>query len=162
MIVAEPLPVEAGRPGDGSLLAVHGGAPPTTEVLGGLVGELRVIEGYGRAGVEVAATRGRFGDALLADGVTIWLRGRLLLPAAPTPADYATLLARWTAVRAKLRLSSFELFTYYHPAAPAGYRKYKAVNCQFIQATWTDPTGLPYVIAAVTSDATLYETGPGL
>ena len=158
------FPAEEGTPGDGNLIAVHGGMPPTTEVFGGLIQLAQAVELYPQPGVGFPVPNGTVGEPLIADGVTIWLQGSLLLDVRgePTVTDYADMLNRWDAVRNKLLLSGYELFLYYHPSAPATYRKYKDLNTYLIRGYWSNPTCFSYLVAAVTTDKTLYTTGPGL
>ena len=115
------------------------------------------------AGVLFATPELHKGRALHPDGVTIWLQGSLHLDirGQPTVTDYADMLSRWDAVRAKLLLTDYELFVYYRTASPATYRKYKTCNTHFLRAQWNNPVGLSYLFAAVTTDRTLYATAPG-
>jgi hypothetical protein len=162
--MALPLfPTEAGVPGDGNLVAIYGGSPASVEVIGGIIRQAQVVEAHPQAGATVPPPQGHFGEPLTGDGVTIWLSGSLHLDVhlAPTVSDYADLLARWATVRAKMLLASYELFLYYRTAAPATYRKYKEVKPLLVRSTWSDPVSLSYVLAAVSSDKTLYTTAPG-
>jgi len=162
-----PLPIfpnEAGVPGDGHLLAIHGGSPATTEVLGGLIHYARVIEIYPQGGVGLTTPTGKKGDPLIDAGSTIWIEGSLLLDerGEPTVADFSDMLDRWNTLREKFLLSNFELFLYYHPASPTAYRKLKSVNTYHLQSYWNNPSCVQYRVALVTTDRTLYTTGPGL
>jgi len=159
-----PLPIfptEDGAPGDGGLIAIHGGG--STEVIGGLVQVANVIEIYPQAGVGPFTPTLRKGDPVIGDGITIWLQGSLLLDirGEPTVTDYADMLSRWDTVRAKMLLPNYELFLYYRTASPATYRKFKSVNTYLLRAFWSNPTTLSYTLAAITSDKTLYTTAPG-
>jgi hypothetical protein len=162
-----PLPIfptESGAPGDGNLIAVHGGLPAATEVLGGLIQMAQVIESVPSPGISIPVSHGFEGEALTTNGVTIWIRGSLNLTihGEPTVSDYADILARWGTVRAKLLQTGYELFLYYRTAAPATFRKYKLVNTTLLRSYWNNPVTLSYTLAAVTNDKTLYSTAPGL
>src|SRR5437867_763168 len=125
------FPIESGAPGDGSLIAIHGGVPTaTTEVVGGVIQIAQAVESYPVPGITIPVSHGFEREPLSSTGVTIWIRGSLLLniQGESTSSDYADMLARWTVIRNKLQLANYELFLYYHPAAPATYRKYKTVN----------------------------------
>ena len=154
------FPTESGVPGDGSLLAVHGGG--STEVVGGLIHYAQVIEAYPLTGVTLGTTMARRGEPLLADGVTIWVEGSLLLNerGEPTTSDFTDILSRWTTLRNKLLLANYELFVYY-ATSPATYRKYKSVNTVFLHCAWSNPVTLTFLLGAATSDTTLYTTAPG-
>jgi hypothetical protein len=160
-----PLPIfpyEEGAPGDGSLIAIHGGG--STEVLGGLIHLAQAVEAYVVAGANIPTAGGRSeGDPLGTDGVTLWIKGSLYLNirGEPTVSDYADMLARWTTVRDKMRLANYELFLYYRTASPATYRKYKSVNSVLLRGYWSNPVCLCYTLGAFTTDKTLYTTGPG-
>jgi hypothetical protein len=161
-----PLPIfptEAGVPGDGSLIAVYGGSPASTEVIGGLIHHAHVLESHPYTGVTLAGSTGKRGEPIQYNGVTVWLQGSLLLNTRgdPTVSDYADILTRWTTIRDKFLLANFELFVYYHPDAPATYRKYKSLNTAFIHSYWANPVTLTYLIGAATTDKTLYTTAPG-
>jgi hypothetical protein len=162
-----PLPIfpaEAGTPGDGSLIAIHGGSPASTEVVGGLIQLAQAVEMYPQLGTVFPSPDPRSPEPLLGDGVTLWIQGSLLLNVQGEPAvtDYADMLSRWTTIRDKLLLSNYELFLYYHPASPTTYRKYKTVNTYLVRSFWNNPAGMSYIFAAVSTDRTLYTTGPGL
>ena len=159
-----PLPIfptEDGAPGDGDLLAIHGGG--STEVIGGIVQFAQVVETYPQIGVGTFTPTLRKGEALHSNGVTIWLQGSLLLSTLgePTVTDYADMLSRCDTVRAKMLLASYELFLYYRTASPATYRKYKSVSTYFLRSFWNNPACLSYTLAAVSTDKTLYTTEPG-
>jgi hypothetical protein len=154
--------MEDGSPGDGNLIAIHGGG--STEVLGGLIHLAQAAETYVVSGANLPATGGRYdGDPLGTDGVTLWIKGSLYLNirGEPTVTDYADMLSRWTTIRDKLRLTDYELFLYYRTDAPATYRKYKAVNTVLLRCYWSNPVCLCFTLAAFTTDKTLYTTGPG-
>jgi hypothetical protein len=157
------FPTETGVPGDGDLLAIYGGSPASTEVVGGLIHHAQVIESYPLAGLAIAATFGKKGEPLLYNGVTVWIQGSLLLNTRgePTTSDFADMLSRWTTLRDKLLLTNFELFLYYHPSSPTTYRKYKTVNTAFLHSFWTNPVTLSYLVGLTTTDKTLYTTAPG-
>jgi hypothetical protein len=158
------FPIEAGSPGDGSLIAIHGGGPASTEVLGGVIHLAQAVEAYPVTGANIPVTGGRQdGEPLGTDGVTIWIKGSLSVDLCGEPAvtDYADMLARWTTVRDKLRLANYELFLYYRTDAPATYRKYKTVNTVLLRCYWNNPVCLSYTLAAFTTDKTLYTTAPG-
>ena len=162
-----PLPIfptEEGVPGDGSLMAIHGGSPATTEVIGGLILFAQAVEIYVQPMVGFNVRNGRKGEPLLDDGLTIWVEGSLLMNVRgePTTSDYADMVARWDTIRAKLLLANYEFFAYYHPSAPATYRKFKNVNTYLLRSYWNNPTALHYLFAAVSTDRTLYATAPGL
>lgn len=158
------FPTQAGAPGDGNLVAIHGGMPPTTEVIGGQIERLSVIETYPEPNSIWAAPTPRFGVPLTPDGVTLWLTAALLvgLHGQILDPDWAVMLARFNTVRAKMRLASYELFVYYHPAPPTTYRKFKSVNPVYLRSYWSDPTTLRFTLGAITTDKTLYSTAPGL
>ena len=159
-----PLPIfptEEGVPGDGNLIAVYGGG--STEVIGGIVQFLQAVEMHPLVGVLTLVPTLQKGQPVTNDGVTVWLQGSLLLDVRgqPTVEDYADMLDRWDAVRAKLLLADYELFMYYRTASPATYRKLKTVNTYMLKAYWDNPVCLSYLLLAVTSDTTLYDTEPG-
>jgi hypothetical protein len=159
-----PLPIfptESGVPGDGSLVAIHGGG--STEVLGGLILFAQALEMRPTIGVLAPAGPIHKGSPLLLDGVTIWIEGALLLDTRgePTVTDYADMLSRWTTVRDNLLLTDYELFTYYHPSSPTTYRKYKTVNTYFLRSWWNNPVCMHFLLGGVTTDKTLYTTAPG-
>ncbi len=160
-----PLPIfptEEGAPGDGHLVAIH--HTGSTEVIGGLIQAALAVEYYVASGANVAITSNhRFGDPLSTDGLTIWLKGSLLLNVRgePTVTDYADILSRWDTVRAKMLGINYELFLYYRTASPATYRKYKSMNPVVVRSHWDNPVTLTYILAAVTTDKTLYTTAPG-
>jgi hypothetical protein len=158
------FPIEDGAPGDGNLVAVYGGTPAGLEVVGGLIQAAQVVETYSGMGPAVPVPTGRRWEPLSGDGVTIWLQGSLLLDlhGEPTVTDFADMLARWDAVRAKLRSPGYELFVYYRAAAPATYRKFKNVSTVILRSFWNNPSCLAYVLGAHTTDKTLYTTAPGL
>jgi hypothetical protein len=149
-------------PGSGGIVAVYGGSPAGTLVVGGAVQQLEVVETFGTLPATPPGTARR-GDPLVGDGVTLWLHG--VFPAAatgvPTTATRAAVLATWDTLRAKLLGSGYELFLHYQPATPL-YRKHRVVNTVVLRAHWADPLGLVYLLGAVTTDRTLYATAPGL
>src|SRR4051794_8128873 len=159
-----PLPIFPtvnGAPGDGDLIAVYGGG--STEVIGGLVHHAQAVEAYAVPGLATVTVGTAVGQPLVAAGVTLWLKGSLLLDpdGTPTTTDFADILTRWATVQAKLLLANYELFLYYRTASPATYRKYKTVNTVFLHSFWNNPTSLSYLLAATTGDRTLYTTAPG-
>jgi hypothetical protein len=158
------FPTESGVPGDGSLIAIHGGSPATTEVIGGLILFNQAVEIYPQGGIGVVTRYGRKGEPLFDGGWTIWIEGSLNLDihGDPTVSDYADMLSRWDTVRAKLLLIDYELFLYYHPSSPTTYRKLKLCNTYLLRCFWNNPVCMHYVFAAITADRTLYTTGPGL
>lgn len=155
------FPTESGAPGDGDLLAIHGGG--STEVIGGLILFAQAVEIYTTGGIGLVLDMGQKGAPLLENGCTVWIEGSLNLDVRgdPTVSDYADMLSRWTTVRNKLLLANYELFLYYHPSSPTTYRKLKTVNTYLLRSFWNNPMSLHYVFAAVTADKTLYTTGPG-
>jgi hypothetical protein len=159
-----PLPIfptEEGVPGDGNLLAIHGGG--STEVIGGIVQFLQVVEMYPLVGVMSFQPQLVKGQPVHGDGITIWLQGSLLLDVRgqPTTDDYDDMLDRWDTIRAKALLADYELFLFYRTASPATYRKLKTVNTYMLKAYWDNPVCLSYLLLAVTTDKTLYTTAPG-
>jgi hypothetical protein len=156
------MPTAEGAPGDGNLVAIHGGG--STEVFGGIIHLCQVVEMTPPGGSSFTMPAARIREPILANGVTIWIRGSLHLNllGEPTVTDYADMLTRWTTIRDKMLLSNFELFVYYRTASPATYRKYKTVNAAVIRAFWDNPVGMSYAFAGVTTDKTLYATAPGL
>ncbi len=162
-----PLPIfptEEGAPGDGNLIALYGGSPtPTVEVLGGIIQVCQVVETTPPSGSSFIMPEARLPEQLVANGVTIWIKGSLHLNirGEPTVSDYNDMLTRWKTVRDKMKLPNFDVFVYYRTASPATYRKYKTVSAAIIRAFWNNPVGISYVFAGVTSDKTLYETEPG-
>jgi hypothetical protein len=160
-----PLPIfptEIGAPGDGDLIAIYGGG--STEVIGGIIQYAQVIEINPHPAIGAFTPTIRKGDPLLSNGVTIWLQGSLLVDirGEPTVTDYADMLSRWDTVKAKMLLTDYELFLYYRTASPATYRKFKSVNSYLIRPTWNNPVCLSWLLAAVTTDKTLYTTAPGV
>jgi hypothetical protein len=155
------FPNDVGAPGDGNLVAVHSGG--STEVFGGLIHLAQVVETYPKAGVTIPTPSGRKLEPLTGDGVTVWIEGSLSVDirGEPTVSDFLSVLERWAAVRDKLRTTDYELFLYYRTASPATYQKFKTVNTAILRSYWSNPVCLSFLLAAFTTDKTLYTTGPG-
>jgi len=158
------FPVETGTPGDGQLVAVYGGTPAALEVFGGLIHVAVAIETYPQPGATVPVYGGHLAEPRTSDGLTLWIRGSLLLDAhgQPTTADYADVLSKWQSLSARLRSMDYELFVYYHPDPPVTYRKYRGLRTVELRCQWNNPVTLSYTLAAVSSDRTLYTTAPGV
>ncbi len=157
------FPVEEGVPGDGNLVAIYGGGPPSVEVIGGVIHHAEVVQTHPHASATVPTPQGRFGEPLGGNALTIWLSGSLNVKyfGDATVTDYVDMLTRWDTVKAKMLLADYELFVYYRTAAPATYRKFKLVNPVILRSQWHNPFSLSYTLAAITTDKTLYSTAPG-
>ncbi len=153
----------AGVPGSGQLVAIYGGSPAGTLAFDGVMQEVQTVETFG-TWPGVPAGTAKPGDPLIADGVTIWLRG--VFPAQPTGVPVAqsraTTLATWDSLRAKLLSANYELFLHYEPGGSQLYRKHRSMNTVVLRAHWADPVGLVYVVGATSSQRTLYTSAPGL
>ena len=147
----------------GERVAIHGGSPAGTLTFSGTMLRAEVIETLGDASI-VPTGQARFGDPLIADGITIWLEG--FFPSdtggGPVTEDRATTLANWDTLHAKLLTANYDLYLHYQPGDDALYRKYQSVNTVLIRAKWADPLGLPWQLAAITTNHTLSAEAVGV
>lgn len=140
----------------GSLMAIHGGSPAATLSLSGIILRAEAVETFGDGSI-VPTGQARFGDPLIADGVTLWLEGFFPTDAGggPVTEDRSAILEAWDTFRAKLLITDYDLYLHYQPGDEPLYRKYQSLNTVLIRAKWADPLGLPYQFAAITTDHTL-------
>lgn len=148
-------------PMPGELLAVRGGSPAETLTLIGTIRRAEVIETFGDDNL-IAAGSPRFGDPLISDGVTLWIEG--FFPTGddglPITEDRADILADWDILRTSLQSSSYHFYLRYQPGDESLYRKYQSVHTVLLRSHWSDPVGMLYQLAAISSDRTLSSTGP--
>lgn len=142
--------------------AIHFGSPGETLPLEGTVQRAEVIETFG-TGPVVPADGARFGEALLADGITVWIDGFFPLGSSGEPVveDREATLTTWEVLRTALSEADYELFLHYAPGTPGLYRKFREVNTLFFRSYWADALGLRYQFASVTSNRALYALAPG-
>ena len=146
----------------GERLAVYQSSPATTLTLPGIVRRLQVVESFGSA-LDLPALSARFGDPLIADGITLWMEGYFPTSAVGEPVvqTASEIHDTWNDLRELLASSDYEFFTHYLPGGSAFYRKYQAMTTVLLRSNWADPLGVTYVLAGTTSDKTLYTTAEG-
>jgi hypothetical protein len=145
-----------------SRLAVYQSSPATTLTLPGIVRRLQVVESFGSS-LALPGIDARFGDPLIANGITIWLEGYFPTSSSGEPVvqSASDLHTTWNSLRSQLQASSYEFFTYYLPGALPFYRKYKTVSTALLKSQWADPLGITWLLAATTSDKTISLSGEG-
>lgn len=140
----------------GSRVALHGGSPASTLVLQGIIVRAETVETFDEGGI-VPTGQARWPEPLIADGVTVWIEGYFPSDAGGGPVieEREDIFEAWDTLRAKLQLASYDLFLHYEPGEEPLYRKYQALTTALIRATWSDPLGMRYQFAAITSNHTL-------
>lgn len=140
----------------GSRIAIHGGSPASTLTLTGIILRADAVETFDEGSI-VPSGQARWAEPLIADGVTVWIEGYFPSDASGGPVieERADILSAWDTLRAKLQLASYDLFLHYEPGDEPLYRKYQALTTALIRATWSDPLGLRYQFAAITSNHTI-------
>ena len=143
-------------------MAVYGGSPAAVLSLEGIVLRTEVIETVGDSSI-VLSGAARFGEALIADGVTVWLEGSFPSDArgGPVVAERAETFTTWEALRALLLSGTYELFLHYAPGDDPIYRKHVGMSTVLLRSRWADPLTIQYQLAAITSSHTLSSAGPG-
>lgn len=146
----------------GDRLAVHQSSPATTLTLPGIVRRLQAVESFGSS-LDLPALSARFGDPLIANGITIWMEGYFPTSASGEPVvqTASELYSTWDDLRELLASTGYEFFTHYLPSGTAFYRKYKTMTTVLLRSHWADPLGVTYMLCATTSDKTLYTTAAG-
>jgi hypothetical protein len=142
--------------------ALFAGSPGETLPLVGMVRRAEVIETFG-TGPVVAADGARYGDALILEGITVWIEGYfpMGMSGEPVAEERADTIATFEALRASLGEADYELFLHYEPGSPGLFRKFTQCNTRLFRSQWADPVGMPYQFAAVTSNVALYDLAPG-
>lgn len=148
-------------PMSAELLAVRSGSPAETVTLSGIIRRAEVIETFGDDNLNAAGSP-HFGDPLISDGITIWVEGYFPTgeDGLPIAQDRADILAAWDTLRTSLQSSSYHFFLYYQPGDDPMYRKYHSVHTVLLRSHWTDPVGILYQLAAISSDRTLSTAAP--
>ena len=146
----------------GAPLALYGGSPATVLPLAGIVLRSEAVETFGDASI-VPAGQARFGEPLIADGITVWLEGSFPSDArgGPVALDRADILESWEALHELLISSNYELFLHYGPGDDPLYRKHTSMTTVLIRTRWADPQTLHYQVAAITTSHALSTTEPG-
>lgn len=143
-------------------LAVHGGSPASTMTLEGTVRRAEVIETFGISGI-LPAAGARFGDPLILDGVTIWIEGYFPTDemGEPVVMERSEIITIWQALYEKLLSEDLEFYLHYVPGDDPLFRKYLEVNTVLLRTGWADALGMPYQLAAITSNHSVSPSEPG-
>ena len=150
------------NPVPGSRVAVYPGTPGSTVTLPGVLRRLLVVESFGSS-LALPGYEASFGSPLVADGLALWVEAFSPTtasgqPVVQTPTE---ILTAWNSLRTALQASSYEFFTHYLPGDSPFYRKYKSVSTVLLRSQWSDPLGVVWSLAAITSDKTLAITAEG-
>lgn len=146
-------------------MALYGGSPAALLQLQGSIKRVEVIETFGTGhSVEEQVQAVQLGDALIDEGITIWIEG--YFPSTnlgePVAQERADTLDDWGELYDLLMTSSYELFLHYDAGASPLYRKYRAMTTAYLRSSWADPLNIAFRLAAITSNRTLYDQAPGL